>query len=101
MDNKQLISVRSNCVFGLNYESGKLQPQTEVVLITQEPNYVNKKDKIVREFKAAEFRFRANLEGVNMLIGELQVLATQMQQFDQMSHAFNNIIENSKPKTEK
>ena len=98
MENKQLISVRSNCTFGLDYESNKLKPQTEVVLIMQEPIYVNKKDKIVREHKATEFRFRANLEGVNMLIGELQVLDLQMQSFDQMSHAFNNIIENSKPK---
>lgn len=100
MENKQLVSVRSNCTFALDYNSGKLHPQTEVIIITQSPNYVVRKDKIVRELKADEFRFRSTLEGINALIGELQVLVQNMNNFEQTAGAFNVIIESARQRQE-
>jgi len=97
MKSNTLISVRSNCNFALNYETKKLEPQTEVILITTCPKYeINKKrDGFTKEVDIQEFRMIANLDGINKLIGELQLLVTQANTFEQMSAGFNAIIEAS------
>jgi hypothetical protein len=69
MKSNNLISVRSNCNFALNYETGKLHPQTEVILITTAPKYVinKKKDSYTKETDITEYRFLSGLEGINVL----------------------------------
>jgi len=98
MKSNTLISVRSNCNFALNYETGKLEPQTEIIVITTCPKYeINKKrDGFTKEVDIQEFRMIASLDGINKLIGELQLLVTQANTFEQMSASFNTIIEASK-----
>ena len=103
MKNKTLISVRSNCDFALNYETGKLHPKTEVILITTSPKYViNKKgDGLIKSAEVDEFRFISDLEGVNKLIGELQLVVKNMNAFDQTASSFNAIIQSAKEQQEK
>ena len=98
MKNNTLVSLRSNCVFALDYQSGKLIPQTEVILITTNPKYVLNKtmDAFRKEQEITEYRFHCDLEGVNKLIGELQLLVKNMNNFEQTSAAFNAIIESQK-----
>lgn len=98
MKNKTIISVRSNCDFALNYETGKLHPQTEIILITTSPKYKlnTKKGELIKEQDVEEFRFKSGLEGVNTLIGELQLVVKNMNAFEQTAASFNAIIESAK-----
>lgn len=102
MKNNNLLSVRSNCNFSLDYESGKLRPQTEVILITSAPKYAftKKKDGIVKEQEITEYRFISGLEGINQFIGELQIVVNNMNAFEQTAASFNTIIESAKQKAE-
>jgi len=98
---KHLISIRSNTNFALNYETSNLKPQIELILLTQEPEYeVNKKGEIMKGSKLGEFRMHTTIEGINAMIGELQLLATQLQTFEQLSAGMNSLIENAKKKEE-
>lgn len=98
MTNKRLISVRSNCDFSLNYETGKLHPQAEVIIITTSPTYeLNEaKDNLIKEQSITEYRFKSSLEGINTLIGELQLVVKNMNDFEQMAASFNAIITSAK-----
>lgn len=98
MKSNNLISVRSNCNFALNYETGKLHPQTEVILITTSPKYVldKKGSKFSKEMDITEYRFLSSLEGINTLIGELQLVVKNMNAFEQTAASLNVIIEASK-----
>lgn len=93
-----LISVRSNCNFGLNYETGKLHPKTEVILITTSPKYVldKKKTGYTKENDIQEFRFLSSLDGLNTLIGELQLLVQNFNHFEQMSAGLNAVLSSAK-----
>lgn len=98
MKSNTLISVRSNCNFSLNYKTGKLHPQTEVILITTSPKYVldKKQTGFTKEMDITEYRFLSGLEGVNKLIGELQLVVKNMNAFEQTASSFNVIIESAK-----
>lgn len=98
MKNNQLLSVRSNCDFSLNYETGLLHPQAEVILITSSPVYVidKKKNNIVKDMEVSEYRFKSTLEGINKLIGELQLVVKNMNEFDQLAGGLNAIISSHK-----
>lgn len=98
MKNNTLISVRSNCNFALDYESGKLHPQTEIILITSAPKYVidKKKTGVTKEMDISEYRFLSSLDGINTLIGELQLVVKNMNAFEQTAASFNIIIESLK-----
>lgn len=98
MESNTLVSVRSNCNFSLNYETGKLHPQSEIILLTSTPKYVidKKGTGIIKDLDIQEFRFLSNLDGINKLIGELQLLVTNMNAFEQTAASFNVIIEASK-----
>ncbi len=102
MKNNTLINVRSNCNFSLDYETGKLRPQTEVILITSNPKYAlnKKKDGVVKELDISEYRFIAGLEGVNQLIGELQLVVKNMNTFEQTAASFNLVMESYKKSEE-
>ena len=95
MKNNNLLSIRSNCNFSLSYTTGNLTPQVEVILITSNPKYaVNKAgDKVTKEQEVSEYRFITTLEGVNQLIGELQLVAKNIMEFEQMAAGFNKITE--------
>lgn len=98
MKNNTLISVRSNCNFGLNYETCKLHPQAEIIIITTCPKYVvdKKKTSFTKGVDIQELRFLSSLDGINTLIGELQLVVKNMNAFEQTAASFNVIIEASK-----
>jgi len=102
MKDQQIIEVRSNCDFSLNYDTGKLNPNGEIIILTASPKYdVNKKgDQIIKSSEISEFRFKGSLGTVNKLIGQLQALAAMLGRFEQMSEAFNVIIKSNQPKEE-
>lgn len=99
----QLVSVRSNQDFGLNYKTGKLIPQTEVIILVEVSKYQYDKtgDKIARKPGVEELRFKVGTEGLNHLIGQLQQAERMASSFEQMAGALNEIIVNSKPKDDK
>lgn len=98
---KRLVSFRSNTKFSLNYETNNLTPETELILLSAEPKYdVNKKGEIMKGNELGEFRIFTSLESINQMIGDLQLLASQIQKFEQMSASMNSIIEMAKPKQE-
>ncbi len=100
MKSKTIISVRSNCDFQLNYESATLHPKAEIILITTQPKYKlnTKKGELIKEQDVEEFRFNASLEGINTLIGELNLVVKNMNAFEQTAASFNAIIKNSQTK---
>lgn len=93
----QLVSVRSNQDFGLNYEDGKLIPQTEIIVLVEVPKYVAKGGKITRSTIINEIRFKCGSVGLNHLIGQLQQALKVTNQFEQMAGSLNEIIVNTKP----
>lgn len=98
MKNNNLLSVRSNCTFALDYKKGTLHPSTEIILITSSPKYVMSKegDSFKKDQEVSEYRFITSLDGVNQLIGELQLVAKNIMDFQQLSGSLNKIIEASR-----
>jgi len=98
---KHLVSFRSNTKFSLNYEDQNLTPQIELIILSHEPEYkINSKNEITKGSALGEFRIFTTLEGVNAMIGELQLLAAQLQTFEQLSVGMNSLINNAKKKKE-
>ena len=95
---KHLIQVRSNTKFAVNYETKNLTPEIEIILISVEPKYEAKKDGLYKGKEVSEFRIFSDLDGVNKLIGELQLLVAGMQQYEQLSSGINSLIEQGKEK---
>ena len=94
---KYLVSVLSNTYFGLDYTTNNLEPQIEVILLTQEVKYkASAKGDIQKGIEVGEFRVFTSLEGVNDMIGKLQAMASQLQSFQQLSVGVNQLIEHSK-----
>ena len=93
----QLASVRSNLNFGVNYENGHLIPQVEVILLLQQPTYTqNKKGGIIKSVGLQEIRFDTSLSGVNALIGELQAMVSNLNNYDQLAASINHVIKGKK-----
>jgi hypothetical protein len=98
---KHLVQLRSNTNFSVNYENNNLTPQIELILLSYEPKYnLTKKGEIEKGHEIGEFRIFANLEGINAMIGELQLLASQLQKFQQLSVGINQLIESAKENIE-
>lgn len=93
----QLVSVRSNQNFGVQYEKGKLIPQTEIIILIEKPKYIIKGDSIKRDMEVSELRFTCGTETLNHLIGQLQQAQRVASQYDQLAGSLNEIIVNSKP----
>ena len=94
---KHLVTIRSNTNFSINYENSNLKPQVELIILTAEPKYeVNKKGEIMKSEELGEFRLFTTIDGINAMIGELQLLASQINKFEQLSVGINSLIENSK-----
>lgn len=98
MGNPILISARSNCDFSLNYQTGTLDPKAEIIVITTYPQYTAnaKKNVIEKSLGVKELRFSADLGSVNKLIGELQIVAENLNKFEQLASSFNSLIINEK-----
>jgi len=94
----QLVSVRSNQNFGVQYEQGKLIPQTEIIILVEKPKYTIKGESIKRKTKVSEIRFTCGTEAINHLIGQLQLAQRVATQYEQMAGVMNEIIVNSKPR---
>ena len=91
--------VRSNTSFTVNYENNNLTPQIEIILLTTEPKYiVNKQRGIDKGVELGEFRLFTDKDGINEMIGQLQLLAANLQTFEQMSVGINTIIDQSMKK---
>jgi hypothetical protein len=98
---KHLISFRSNTKFSLNYDDQNLTPQVELIILSHEPEYkLNTKGEIMKGSVLGEFRIFTSLDGINAMIGELQLLAAQLQTFEQLSVGMNSLINNAKKKKE-
>lgn len=91
----QLISVRSNQDFGLDYQSGKLIPQTEIIVLIEKPAYATKGDKIQRSTKVEELRFKTGSQGLLALIGQLEAAQRNCAHFEKMAGVLNEIIVNT------
>lgn len=92
-----LASVRSNLKFDVNYENGHLIPSVEVILLVQKPNYSqNKKGDVVKNLGLQEIRFDTSLNGVNALIGELQAMVSNLNNYDQLAASINHVIKGKK-----
>lgn len=103
MKSNTLISVRSNTNFSIDYKTGLLTPQLEVILITTSPKYTltKKGDGFTKTMDIQEYRFLSCVEGINNLIGQLKMLLDNAVVFDQMASSFNTVIksyESSKTK---
>lgn len=94
---KYFVGVLSNTHFTVDYNTNNLEPQIEVVLLTQEVKYkASSKGDIQKGIDVGEFRIFTSLEGVNDMIGKLQAMASELQKFQQLSVGVNQLIEHSK-----
>lgn len=96
---KHIIQVLSNTHFSINYDDFSLHPRVELILLFQEPKYKAKLTQDKKHFypeksyTLGEARFVLTLDRLNAMIGELQVLATNLQKFEQLAAGLNGIIE--------
>jgi hypothetical protein len=88
----QLVSLRSNQFFVVDYESGKLQPQTEIILLIEKPKYSQKGDKIQKGSEIQEMRFSSSTNGIKQVIGMLEQAMKVADDYEKMGGAINNII---------
>ncbi len=93
---KHICQVRSNTRFIVNYEDRTLYPELELILITEQVKYdVNDDGSITKGSTVEESRFKLTQKGVNRLIGELQLLSTGLQGYEQLGASINALIRNS------
>lgn len=89
---KQLASVRTNLSFHVENKY-QLKPYVEVVLLTYKPEYsFNTKSEIQQKRALDETRLSLSTEGLNQMISNLQLTLSQLQQYEQMGVALNNVI---------
>jgi hypothetical protein len=90
---KQLASVRVNLSFSVENGTTELKPTVEVILLTYKPEYsFNAKDHIQQKRALDETRLMLSTDGLNQLIANLQLASSQLQQYEQMGVALNNVI---------
>ena len=90
---KQLASVRANLSFSVENGTIELKPLVELVLLTYKPEYsFNAKSEIQQKKALDETRLTLSTEGLNQMIANLQLTLSQLQQYEQMGFALNNVI---------
>lgn len=97
----ELLHTRSNQYIVLNEGEGRLEPHMEIVLLTVEPDYVIKKDKIVKDQKTNIFRFGISEKGLEEHIRFLSLMLENMKQSQKVcdnSPVKLNIIATPEPK---
>jgi len=92
----QLTSLRSNQTFVVDYGSGKLIPQTELILLVEKPKYSQKGDKVIKGSEIQELRFTTGSSGIKQIIGMLEQSIKIADNYEKLSGAINNIIVNQK-----
>lgn len=90
----QLTSLRSNQTFVVDYQSGKLIPQTEIILLVEKPKYSQKGDKIIKGSEIQELRFTTGTNGIKQIIGMLEEAVKVSDNYEKLGGAINNIIVN-------
>lgn len=96
---KQIIQLLSNLRFKANYSTSELSPEIELIFITAEPQYKLSKEKTgvyEKNTKINECRLITDLDGINQMIGDLQLMASQLQSYDQLSKGINTLINQTK-----
>jgi hypothetical protein len=90
---KQLASVRTNLSFSVENGTTELRPLVEVVLLTYKPEYsFNTKSEIQQKRALDETRLCLTTEGLNQMIANLQLTLAQLQQYEQMAIALNQVV---------
>jgi hypothetical protein len=96
---KQLASVRTNLSFSVENGTTDLVPTVELVLLTYKPEYLfNSKREVQQKKSLEETRLILQVEGLNQLIANLQLAATELNQYEQMGIALNTVIKQIKTK---
>lgn len=95
----QLSSIRTNQTFTADYQSGKLIPQTEVILLIEQPKYSQKGEKIIKGSEIKELRFTTSTNGIRAVIGMLEDSMKVADMYEKLSGSINNIIVNRDEKT--
>ena len=90
----QLTSLRSNQTFSVDYLSGTLIPQTELILLVEKPKYSQKGDKIIKTSEIQELRFTTGTNGIKHIIGMLEEALKISDNYEKLSGNINNIIVN-------
>ena len=90
---KQLASVRTNLSFSVETGTTELKALVEIVLLTYKPEYsFNAKSEIQQKKALDETRLILSTEGLNQMIANLQLTLAQLQEYEQMGVALNNVI---------
>lgn len=92
----QLMSVRSNQTFHVDYESNQLAPQTEMILLIEKPHYKIKGKDIVKSSELQEVRFETGTTGLAHLIGMLEGALKVAQDYEKLGGTINNMIVSDK-----
>ena len=96
----QLISLRSNQDFTVEYSSGKLIPQTELIFLIEKPvyKYAKSGEKIQKSSEIQELRFKTGTTGIKQIQGMLEDALKVADNYEKLSGSINNIIVNQTPK---
>jgi len=90
---KQLASVRTNISFTVENGKTELTPLIEIVLLTYKPEYsFGAKSQILQKRALDETRLILSTAGLNQTIANLQLALSELQQYEQMAVALNNVI---------
>ena len=94
----QLIQVRTNTSFSVNYENSLLVPEIELIILVSNPIYTvnEKKGQVNKTLSVGEFRVKTDFEGISNLIGQLQATQGGLAKYQNMSNALNTIIQHQK-----
>lgn len=90
---KQLASVRTNISFTVENGKNELTPLIEIVLLTYKPEYsFGSKDQILQKRALDETRLILSTNGLTQTIANLKLALSELQQYEQMAAALNNVI---------
>lgn len=97
---RQLLEIRTNSSFIINYNDLTLSPQIELIMLFAEPKYkADGKGTVTKGHELNEFRLNTTKEGISQVIGELQNLQLQLNTMDNLSEGVNAFIrQNTKSK---
>ena len=99
---KNIVQVRTNMRFDLNYQTHELEPSVEIIILTIKPEYELAKDNSVKKKMALdEARFEVRADALNDLIGQLKAQANSLTQFAQIGGAVNGLIKSMKENKDK
>ncbi len=103
MSTKNIIHVRSNCDLNVNYDTLKLTPFTELILVGVSPSYESNDnmDGLTKKFKTEEFIFKTTIEGMRLLVEQLTQVLEGMERIEKMTVGLNELIKEAQVEKEK